>query len=106
VSALRDLVARATPGPWEVLSPNILWFWSTKEHRDLPLERFQAQSELIALTPELAVWATDARDALDMCHTGMGNIVCSRGGIGCSVDHDYLAPLLARFDKLEQEGAA
>jgi hypothetical protein len=65
-----------------------------------------ADAKIAALAPGLAVWAADARDALDMCHTGMANIVCSRGGIGCSVDHDYLAPLLARFDKIEQEGAS
>jgi hypothetical protein len=50
---------------------------------------------------ERDVLLADAKDALDMCHTGMGNIVCSRGGIGCSVDHDYLAPLLARIEELE-----
>ena len=114
---LRALAANATPGPWR---------WGTGEEnggdwppyylvtveeyptRSVgPLSRVvvsddppsEADARLIALAPDLAVWAADAADALDS-HECPHPIDLGREWPKCEV-----CGLLARFDRLGKEDA-
>lgn len=80
MSGLRGLVEKATPGPWEwvkMLPPRhrLTSLRSTtafyKEYRGVPRSVLRqldhmddADARLIALAPDLALWAADAADAL------------------------------------------
>lgn len=43
-----------------------------------------------AALSELEEQLEATRELLNYCHTGSANIVCERGGIGCSVRHSFI----------------
>lgn len=56
--SLQRLLEQATPGPWR-LPTSAVWFWSDRQYRREPMERFKAQADLIALAPDAIRLLTD-----------------------------------------------
>lgn len=74
MSGLRGLVEKATPGPWEFdgfehvvsleVADIVCGLWQGLRAEGVPTPDMEADAALIALAPDLALWAADAADAL------------------------------------------
>lgn len=74
MTRLRGLVEKATPGPWEFdgfehvvsleVADIVCGLWQGLRAEGVPTPDMEADAALIALAPDLALWAADAADAL------------------------------------------
>lgn len=74
MTGLRGLVEKATPGPWEFdgfehvvsleVADIVCGLWQGLRAEGVPTPDMEADAALIALAPDLALWAADAADAL------------------------------------------
>lgn len=75
MSGLRGLVEKATPGPWEFdgfehvvsleVADIVCGLWQGLRAEGVPTPDMEADAALIALAPDLALWAADAAIELD-----------------------------------------